>query len=174
MIAGFDLQQLVAQPVARQLLAIGRDKDDIERGLVALRDAFVAEQRLDADHRRCRRDRQHQLAFDCAAASFRHADEDLGFLRTGRCGLLRQADGESRNPVGVRLGEIFNRGALVAGGLLIGDAELVAGESRPARGRGDQHVALQLQARGWRAIEEMAVNLKFYRRISFDLPILAG
>ena len=173
MIAGFDLQQLVAQPVARQLLAIGRGKDDIERGLVALRDAFVAEQRLDADHRRCRRDRQHQFAFDCATAGFRHADEDLGFLRTGRCGLLCKADGESRNPVGVRLGEIFNWRPLVAGGLLVGDAELVAGKTRPAGGRGDQHITFELEARGWRAIEEMAVNFKFYRRVGFDLLILA-
>ena len=84
MIAGFDLQQLVAQAIARQLLAVGRDEHDVETGLVAFRDALVGEQRLDADHGRRGRNRQHQLALDRAAAGFRHADEDLGFLRTGR------------------------------------------------------------------------------------------
>ena len=84
MIAGFELQQLVAQAVARQLLAVGRHEHDVEVGLVAFGDALVAEQRFDADHRRRRRNRQHQLALDRAATGFGHADEDLGFLRARR------------------------------------------------------------------------------------------
>jgi hypothetical protein len=43
LIAGFDLQQLVAQPVARQRLAVGGHEYDVETGLVAFRDAVVAE-----------------------------------------------------------------------------------------------------------------------------------
>ena len=52
LVAGLHLQQLVAQAVARQLLAVGGDEHDVELGLVALGDALVAEQRLDADQRR--------------------------------------------------------------------------------------------------------------------------
>ena len=131
LIAGFHLQQLVAQAVARQRLAVGRDEHHVEIGLVAFRDALVAEQRLDADHRAGRRDRQHQLALDGAAAGFRHADEDLGLLRPGRGRRLGQADREGRNAVGVGLRQVLDRRALVAGGLLVGDAELVAGIARP-------------------------------------------
>ena len=174
MIAGFDLQQFVAQPVARQRLAVGRDEHDVEIGLVAFGDALVAEQRLDADHGRGRRHRQHQLALDRAAAGFRHADEDLGLLRTRRGRRLGQADREGRDAIGVGLGQVFDRRALVAGGLLVGDAELVAGKARPLGGRRDQHVAFELQARGRRAIEEMAVDLKFHRSISFDQLVLGG
>ena len=123
---------------------------------------------------RGRRDRQHQLALDRAAAGFRHADEDLGFLRTRRGRRLGEADREGRDAIGVGFRQVFDRRALVAGGLLVVDAELVAGIARPLRGRRHQHVALELQAGGRRAIEEMAVDLKFYRSISFDLLVLAG
>ncbi len=174
MIAGFDLQQLVAEPVACQRLAIGRDEHDVETGLVAFGDALVAEQRLDADHGGRRSYRQHQFALDRAAAGFRHSDEDLGFLRARRCGLLRKADRESRDAICIGLRQIFDRRALVTGGLLVGDAKLVAGETWPLRSRRHQCVALKLQAGGGRAIEEMAVDLKFYRSISFDLLIFAG
>ena len=76
-----------------------------------------------------------------------------------------QADREGRDALGVGLRQVFDRRALVAGGLLVGDAELVAGETRTSRGRRDQHVAFQLQARGRRAIEEMAIDLKFHRKL---------
>ena len=84
LITGFDLQQLVAQAVARQLLAVRRHEHHVESGLVTFGNAFVAKQRLDADHGHRRRNRQHQLALDGAATGFRHPNEDLGFLRPRR------------------------------------------------------------------------------------------
>ena len=132
LVAGFHLQQFVAQAAARQRLAVGRDEHHVEFGLVAFGDVLVGEQRLDADHRRVGRDRQHQLALDGAAAGLGHADEDLGLLRPGRRRRLGQADRERGDAIGVGLGQVLDRRALVAGGLVVGDAELVAGKSRPA------------------------------------------
>ena len=87
-------------------------------------------------------------------------------------GGLARLTGKRRHALGVGLGQVFDRRAFVAGGFLVGDAELVAGKARPRRGRRDQHVALQLQAGCRRAIEEAAFDLKFYRNFSFDLLVL--
>ena len=46
------------------------------------------------------------------------------------------------------------------------------GRSSPAN-KSAQHVALQLKARGGCTVEEMAVNLKLYRKIGFDQLIFA-
>src|SRR4029077_18219851 len=74
-----------------------------------------------------------------------------------------------RNPLGVRLREVFYRCALVAGGLLVCNAELVPRKTGTiGRGR-HQDVALELQAGGRSAVEEMPVYLQFYRKISLDL-----
>ena len=81
------------------------------------------------------RDRQHQLALDGAAAGLDHADEDLRLLRPRRGRRLGQRDREGRNAIGVGLRQVLDRRALVGGGLLVGDAELVAGESPAARPR---------------------------------------
>ncbi len=175
LIARLQLQQLVAQPVAWQLLAVGRDEHDIELGLVTLGDALVAEQRLDADQRGVRSHRQHDLALDRTAAALRHADEDLGLLRPGRGRHLLELHREGRSAIGIGLRQILDRRPLIARGLLVVDAELVTGIARPAAGRRcDQHIALELQTRGRRAIEEMAADLKFHWNFSFDHLLLAG
>ena len=72
---------------------------------------------------------------------------------------------EGRFAVVVGLRQVLERRALVAGGLLVVNAELVAGKARPVLGRRHQHIAFELEAGGRRAIEEMAVDLKFCRRI---------
>jgi hypothetical protein len=169
LIARLHLQEFVAQAIARQLLAFGADVHDIELGLVALGNALVAEQRLDADQGRLRRHRQHQLALDRPAAGFHHADEDLRLLRTGRRRRLGERHREGRHPIGVSLGQVLDRGALVAGGLFIGHAKLVAGIARPSGSCGrDQQVALELQARSRGAVEELAGHLQFNRNLGFD------
>ena len=88
-------------------------------------------------------------------------------------GGLASADREGRDAIGVGLRQVLDRGALVAGGLLVGHAELVAGIARPPGGRGrHQHVAFELQAGGRRAVEELAVDLKFHRSFSLDQLLL--
>ncbi|MGY3082003.1 hypothetical protein ACVWZZ_008411 [Bradyrhizobium sp. LM6.10] len=172
LVARLHLQELVAQAVAAKPLALGRDEHDFELGLVALRDVLLAKQRLDADHGGHGCDRQHDLTLDGAAAGLDHADEDLRFLGTRRGRLLAQRDREGCNAVGVGLGQVLQRRALVRGGLFVGDAELVAGKARTfGRGR-DQHVAFERQTRGRRAIEEMTVRLKLHWSVSFDQLVL--
>ena len=68
LIAGLDLEQLVAQAAARERGSVGRDQDDVEGRILALAERAAGEQRLDADHRRRRRHRQRELALDRAAA----------------------------------------------------------------------------------------------------------
>ena len=50
LIARVDLEQFVAQPLARQRLAVGRDQRDVEVRVLALAERAAGEQRLHADH----------------------------------------------------------------------------------------------------------------------------
>ncbi len=174
LIARLDLEQLIAQPAARQRAAIGRHEHHVEIGVVAFGNVLVGEQRLDADHRRFGRHRQHQLALDGAATGFAHTNEDLCLLRPRRGRRLGQRDLERRDALGIGLRQILDRGTLVAGGLLIGDAELIAGIAGPLAGGRDQQVTFELQAGGWRAIEEAALDLQLGRRIGLDQLILGA
>ena len=89
-------------------------------------------------------------------------------------GRLGKADREGGDAVGIGFGQVLDRRALVAGGLVVGHAKLISGITRTSRRGSDQHIAFKLQAGRRRAIEKMAVDFKFYWSFSIDLLRFAG
>ena len=165
LIGGLDLEQFVFQTLVRHELAVGRNERDVETGIGPFGERTAGEGRLDADHRRFRRDRQRDLALDRAAAGFRHADGDLRLERPCRFRHLVERDVEARFAIGVGLRQIGqflpHRRHFV-----VGEPEAVAGKSGAFLRRRDRDRAAERETGGRRAIEEMSVDRDFHRLIA--------
>ncbi len=146
LVAPLDLEQFVAQAGCGKLLAVRRSHDDIEAGVLSFAERLAGEQRLHADHRRGRRDRERQVALDRASAGLDQPHRDLRLKRTRGRRHLVERDGELRLAVVVGLGQVFERGLLALHRVLVViDAELVAGEARTRVRRLDLHLAFEIE-----------------------------
>ena len=122
-------------------------------GIGAVGKRASGEQGLDADHVASRRHRQGDLALDRAAAGFRHAHRNLRFQRPAALGQLFELHGERGFAGRVRRRQIRKR--LLHGiDLFIGQAELIAGETRPLFRCGDGEFAFEIEIGRRRAIKE--------------------
>ena len=97
------------------------------------------------------------VALDRAAAGLGHAHRDCASSGREVAGSLSSATVEVRLAVVVGLRQVFERLSL-GRDLLVGEAELVAGEARPLLGRADHDLAFEIEAGGRRAVEEAAVD----------------
>ena len=164
LIMGVDAQQLVVQAALRNCRAVGRGDDDIEAGVGAVGKRAAGEQRFDADHVAARRHRQNQRVLDCAAAGLGHAHGDLRLQRMGGRGQLVETDGKFRFAGRVGRRQAVER-LLHRFDLFIGEAELIAGKAGALRRHRDRHIAVKIEARSRRAIEEAAGDVDFGRAV---------
>src|SRR6201999_2073873 len=91
---------------------------------------------------------------------------DLRLERPVRVRHLVERDGERGFAVVIGLRQVFERRLLAADAVIVVvDAEIEPREARPLARSLDLHLAFEIEAGGWRAIEEAAVDGHFSRRL---------
>ena len=115
-----ELIERPAHPFARDALAVGVDRDRLERRVLTFAEVLV-KVLPDSDHRTLGLDGDRRHAFDRASARLRDIDDELRLQRLGGV-----AFGEIDGKVGVAFGVGLN----LVGELLVDGAELVVGQAR--------------------------------------------
>ncbi len=158
LIAGVDPEQLVAQAAAGERRAIGRGGNYVERRGCVVAERRSGEQRLHADHRGGRNDRERQLALDGAAARLGHADSQPRFHRPGDIRQGVDVHIELGLAVGVGARQILDRDVEIVLAAVIVGAELVTGKAGTGRCGLHLHLSRDFEIARRRPIKEAGIE----------------